>query len=151
MTIPISLLEIHEYCGEGYKPLIDYEKWRVAVLRYIDELLPENIEKMQRHNETDEVFVLLDGRCILFIGEGDEQITKIYAQDMELLQLYNVRRSCWHTHTLSPDATVLIVENRDTDQHNSPEIVLNSNQKAELLRLKKILWGEGGGAVFDQA
>lgn len=151
MTIPKSLLEIHEYKGEGYKPLVDFGEWRVAVLRYIDELLPYNIEKMQRHEETDEVFVLLEGRCILFIGEGDRQITEIHAQDMEPLKLYNVRHTCWHTHTLSQDAAVLIVENCDTDEHNSPEILLNLKQKAELARLTKRLWGNKGFDIVDQA
>ena len=140
MTIPTTLLEIHQYSEEGYKPLIDYGAWRVAILRYIDELLPENISKMQRHNETDEVFVLLKGRCILFIGEGDERIAQIYAEDMKPLKLYNVKRSCWHTHTLSEGTTVLIIENRDTSSNNSPEIDLTPLQIASLEEFTQNLW-----------
>lgn len=140
MTIPETLLEIHQFAEEGYQPLIDYGEWRVAFLRYIDELLPENISKMQRHDETDEVFVLLDGRCILYIGEGDEQITQIHALDMESLKLYNMKQSCWHTHTLSEGSTVLIVENRDTADHNSPEIDLNPEQMAKLVKLRYKFW-----------
>jgi len=140
MTISETLLEIRQFAEEGYQPLIDYGEWRVAFLRYIDELLPENISKMQRHDETDEVFVLLEGRCILFIGEGNEQITQIHAQDMEPLRLYNVKRSCWHTHTLSEGTTVLIVENRDTADHNSPEIELDPEQRTNLLVLTRKLW-----------
>jgi hypothetical protein len=140
MTIPETLLEIHQYLDVGYKPQIDYGEWRVAILRYIDELSPENISKMQRHDETDEVFVLLEGGCILFIGEGDERITRIQALDMEPLKLYNVKRSCWHTHTLSEDATVLIIENRDTTERNSPEIDLNPELKAKLVALTNKLW-----------
>lgn len=141
MKIPETLLEIRQHLAEGYQPLIDYGEWRVAILRYIDELLPENISKMQRHDETDEVFVLLEGRCILFIGEGDGQITHIHAQDMEPLKLYNVKRSCWHTHTLSIDATVIIIENRDTTDHNSPEINLTPEQRAMLVALTNNLLG----------
>jgi hypothetical protein len=141
MAIDQSLLEIKEYNGEGYVPLIDFGEWRVAVLRFIDELLPQNIDKMQRHDETDEVFVLLDGRCILFIGEGDDQVTRIHAQDMEPLKLYNIKKSCWHTHTLSEDASVLIVENMDTTLQNSPEIKLNPSQKELLVALTRKLWG----------
>jgi len=140
MTIPETLLEIHQFAEEGYQPLIDYGEWRVAFLRYIDELLPENICKMQRHDETDEVFVLLEGRCILYIGEGDEQITQIHALDMESLKLYNIKQSCWHTHTLSEGTTVLIVENRDTADHNSPEIDLNPEQMAKLVKLRNKFW-----------
>jgi hypothetical protein len=138
-----SLLEIRAYTGEGYRPLVDFGGWRVALLRYIDELLPHALTKMQRHDETDEVFVLLHGRCILFLGEGEAQIEQIHAQEMEPLKLYNVKKSSWHTHTLSEDATVLIMENRDTAAHNSPEVELNRAQRARLIELTRQLWGAG--------
>ena len=135
-----SLLEIKSYSGIGYKPMIDFESWRVAYLKYHTDLLPENINSMQRHDETDEIFVLLKGRCILFLGEGDEQVTKIHAQDMEPFKLYNVRKSAWHTHTLSEDTMVLIVENRDTTTQNSPQMDLDPGQRAEVLALTKQHW-----------
>jgi hypothetical protein len=135
-----NLLEISAYTGEGYRPLIDYDQWRVAILRYIDELLPENIGKMQRHAETDEVFVLLNGRCILFLAEGDESIGAIHAQDMQPLTLYNIKRGAWHTHTLNAEATVLIVENRDTTSANSPEIELTAALRRQLMALTQSLW-----------
>lgn len=134
------LLEISSYDGEGYRPLVDYDRWRVAVLRYCDELLPERIDRMQRHNETDEVFVLLEGRCILFLGEGVDSVTSIGAVDMEPLRLYNVRRGAWHSHTLSRDASVLIVENRDTTALNSPKIVLTDDQRRRISDLAYELW-----------
>jgi hypothetical protein len=65
-----QLLDITEYTDEGYLPLIAYGAWRVAILNYIDELLPHNIGKLQRHDNTDEIFVLLKGRCLLFVAEG---------------------------------------------------------------------------------
>ncbi|MCL2340165.1 MAG: hypothetical protein FWC49_00480, partial [Proteobacteria bacterium] len=115
-----ELLEIKEYNGEGYQPQVDFGGWRVAVLNYSADLLPERLTRMQRHNETDEVFVLLAGRCILFIGEGREAVTRIHAEDLRPGLVYNVRQAVWHTHTLSPDAKVLVVENRDTTYDNSP-------------------------------
>jgi len=130
-----SFLEIHEYSGQGYHPLVDYGAWRVAVLNYAEELLPQNISHMQRHDETDEVFVLMQGRCVLFFGIGDEQVTSILAQDMEPLKLYNVKKSVWHTHTLSEGSMVLIVENRDTNEANSPHATLNQAQRKQLVDL----------------
>lgn len=137
---PTNLIEISDYTGEGYRPLIDYGQWRVAILRYIDELRPENLGKMQRHNETDEVFVLLSGRCLLFLGEGDASVEAIHAQDMQPLKLYNVKRGAWHTHTLDEAATVLIVENRDTTSANSPEIELSTDQRQHIMALTHALW-----------
>ncbi len=141
MTIDPKYLEISEYQGEGYQPLVDFGAWRVAVLNSIDELLPENITCMQRHDETDEVFVLLRGRCILFLGEGDKNITRIHAEDMQPFKLYNVKRSAWHTHTLSQDGRVLIVENRDTTPGNSPLQELTQDQRQMLIDQTQNLWG----------
>ncbi len=135
-----SLLEIRSYLGEGYRPLIDYGEWRVAILRYIDELLPQNIGKVQRHDATDEVFVLLSGRCILFVAEGTDRVGEIHAVDMQPLKLHNIKRGTWHTHTLSEDATVLIVENRDTGLINSPETTLTVEQCRRLVQLTRQTW-----------
>jgi ureidoglycolate hydrolase len=139
-VIKRQLLDITEYTGEGYLPLIAYDAWRVAILNYIDELLPEHIGKMQRHDVTDEVFVLLQGQCILFVAEGSDRVEKIHAEDMQPLKLYNVKRGTWHTHTLDQDATVLIIENDNTGPGNSPEIELSAEQRAHLSRLTNTLW-----------
>jgi hypothetical protein len=135
-----QLLDITEYTGEGYQPLIAYGAWRVAILRYFDELLPHNIGKMQRHDNTDEIFVLLNGHCILFVAEGADRVEKILAEDMQPLKLYNMKRGTYHTHTLDQAATVLIIENDDTGPSNSPEIDLTAEQRAQLSILTHELW-----------
>ena len=137
-----ELLEICEYSGTGYKPLVDFGAWRVAVLNYSADLLPERLTRMQRHNETDEVFVLLAGRCILFVGEGQDTVTGIHAEALRPGCVYNVRQAVWHTHTLSPDAKVLVVENRETTYDNSPFIPLTEGQQQRLLDLTRLLWDE---------
>jgi hypothetical protein len=135
-----ALLEIREHVGPGYKPLVDFAEWRVAMLHYSPDLLPENLTRMQRHNETDEVFVLLEGRCILFIGEGNETVTRLYAEDLQPGRVYNVKQAVWHTHTLSPDAKVLVVENRDTTYDNSPFTPLAPRLHQELISQTRSLW-----------
>ena len=140
ISIPESLIEIREHNGADYKPLIDYETWRVALMNYTSDLLPEKIHKMQKHTETDEVFVLLAGHCILFLGKGDESVSQVHAVDMQPFKLYNVKRGAWHSHTFSKDAKVLIVENRDTVDANSPFVELSDSQHKEIVRLTKELW-----------
>jgi hypothetical protein len=142
MPVAKNLLEVSQYAGEGYMPLIDFNTWRVAVLNYIDELLPERIDTMQRHDETDEVFVLLQGHCILFLASGDEMICDLFAEDLQPLKFYNVKKGCWHSHTLSKDAAVLIVENRNTTLDNSPKVDLSAAQTGELVRLTQQLWAK---------
>ncbi|MBS3750411.1 MAG: hypothetical protein KGY39_02775 [Anaerolineales bacterium] len=134
-------LEIKEYVGEGYRPCIDHGTWRVAILRYISDLEAINIDALERHNETDEVFVLLSGRCILYIGEGDGTLETIHAVDMVPEKIYNIKKGVYHSHTLSRDAVVLIVENRDTGPTNSDRISLINEQRREIITLTQSLWG----------
>lgn len=130
-----NYIEISSYEGEGYTPMIDYNTWRVAILRYCDELLVENIKTMQKHNETDEVFVLLEGNCTLFVSGDRDRVGEITAYRMEPLKLYNIKKGVWHTHTLDKNATVLIIENKDTSAINSPTILLTDEQRAYLKSL----------------
>ncbi|WP_372683302.1 hypothetical protein [Desulfosarcina sp.] len=135
MTIPETLLDVRTHTETGYRPLVDFGAWRVAILNYSDELRPENITAMQRHNATDEVFVLLRGRCILYVGEGDDSITVIHAQPMAPHTIYNVKKAVWHTHTLSPEAMVLVVENQDTTYDNSPFCPLTATQQKTICKM----------------
>jgi ureidoglycolate hydrolase len=129
------LLEIREYDGEGYKVLVDHAGWRVAILRYLDELQPDRIDEMERHTETDEVFVLLHGSGVLLMGGNEAQVSGIYQQVMEHGKIYNVKSNAWHTILLSRDASVLLVENRDTSRSNSEYTSLTTEQKHSLLEI----------------
>ena len=132
-----TLLEIHSYDGNGYKPLIDFAEWRVAILRYLDDIQPDRIDSMERHTETDEVFVLLHGRGVLIMGGNRAQVDGIHPQAMESGKLYNIKRHAWHTILLSRDASVLLVENRDTGRHNSEYFTLSAQQRSQIMELAK--------------
>lgn len=116
-----ELLEVTEYEGPGYRPLVYFEGWRVALLnddpsRFRRETMPY----LERHNETDEVFVLLSGSCTLYIGEGRGQSPDaIRAVPLEPKKLYNVKKGVWHNLTGDEAMTLLIVENADTSKQNS--------------------------------
>jgi ureidoglycolate hydrolase len=123
-----KLLELRKYLGEGYKPLIDFGSWRVAILRWGPGSQVEAIEDMERHTQTDEVFVLLEGWATLLIGGNQGQVDEIQASEMESGLLYNVKQNTWHNVLLSRDASILIVENRDTGKDNSEFCQLTAEQ-----------------------
>jgi ureidoglycolate hydrolase len=132
-----KLLEIRDFIDPGYKPVIDFGEWRVAILNFLDEILPDRIESMERHNESDEVFVLLKGQGILFLGEGETQIKKVHSQIIEPGKIYDVKRSVWHAVVLSQDGSVLIVENRNTCQDNSSYSLLNPFQRRMIIETSR--------------
>ena len=128
-----SLLEIRDYEGAGFKPLVFFGSWRVAILRYMDELQPDHITTMERHLDTDEVFVLLCGRGTLILGGNESKSRRVMPQPMEIGRIYNVKCMAWHTILLSREASVLLVENCDTGHHNSEYDELSSAQRAGVL------------------
>ncbi len=130
-------LQVHEYEGAGYQPLIDYGTWRVAILRYLDELQPDLIRSMERHTQTDEVFILLQGRGLLIMGGNGMQVEGIHPQPMDPCKVYNVRCDAWHTILLSRDASILLVENRDTGSSNSEVIDLSQDYRDRILAIAR--------------
>lgn len=120
------MLEISEHNGEGYLTKISFDTWRVALMNYADKHGADGITYLERHNETDEVFVLLSGKCTLFTADG-EIPDEIAVTKLEKGKLYNVKKGTWHINTVSRDAKVLIVENKDTSCENTSYFNLNEN------------------------
>lgn len=129
------MLETITYSEIGYQPVVDYNGWRVAVLNYHYELLPENILSFHKHNDTDEVFILVQGNCVLYLAEGQDTVTAIHGVQLQIGTVYNVKRGVWHSHTLSRDARVMIVENTDTGDHNSPKCRLSAENRKQLRQI----------------
>ena len=132
-----ELLEIRQYSGQGYQPLIDYGTWRVAILRWDEWSLPEKVDSMERHTQTDEVFVLLEGQATLILGGKGGNVEGVTPQWMEKGKLYNVKQNAWHSILLSRNAAVLIVENCDTGVDNTEYCRLSEDFKKEIISLSK--------------
>lgn len=99
--------------GDGYEVLARFQSWRVAVITYAARFDRKNLYRLERHMETDEVFVLMDGEATLFIGPEWIPV------DMEPYKAYNVKCKTWHSICVSADAKVLICENSDTGAENT--------------------------------
>lgn len=106
-------IEITQHEGSGYKPLVDFESWRVAICNYNEFSKRGQIPYIERHMQTDEVFVLLEGEVSLLIGK------KMTEYKLELGKVYNVKQGTWHCLCMGEDGKVLIVENVDTGKKNS--------------------------------
>ncbi len=124
-----QLIEIKDYMGVGYSQLVSYDQWRVAALRFLDELLPENMATMERHLKTDEVFILMRGRGMLLLGGNSQKPGNIQSIIMEIGRVYNIKKYTWHTISLTKNAHVIIVENDDTDASNSEIQPMSENDR----------------------
>jgi hypothetical protein len=95
----------------GYKPLIFSHDWQVALLNWEPPMRFGKVSEIERHVNSDEVFILIRGRAMLFVKPEGESLQ---SHDMEPGRIYNVLAAVWHTLVASEDAVFVIVENRDT-------------------------------------
>ncbi len=135
-----SGVEIIDFPPEDYMPLKDYEQWRVAVLKACYNTCLPQIRWMQKHMETDEVFVLLQGSCTLLLGGCARVPGTVELIPMKRHSLYVVKKGFWHNHVLDEEGEVLIVENRNTSDANSP---IHNLTPGEYGQLQKICLGAG--------
>lgn len=129
-------LEIIGFPKEDYMPLKDYESWRVAVLKYCKNTELDQINWMQKHMETDEVFVLLDGHCKLIVAGNGLEPEEFRAIEMKPHKLYNIKKGNWHNHILDQLGEVLIIENQNTTDDNSP---IYHMTEADILAMKAVV------------
>ena len=87
-------IETLRYDENGYKSLVFFENWRVALMNDGPKTTLEGLSYFQKHDETDEVFVLLEGRCVLLMAGFGDNPGEISAVDMEPGSMYNVKKRC---------------------------------------------------------
>lgn len=94
---------------EGYMTKLVSGTWRIGLITPADRFT--NITYLERHNQTDEVFILLKGNATL-IGE-EERI------NLEEGKIYNVPKGMWHNINIMESSVVAVVENADTSIENT--------------------------------
>jgi hypothetical protein len=122
-------LEVFQWEGQGYQPLIFSQDWQVAQLNWEPLFDLEKLGEIERHNHTNEVFVLVRGRALLFtLTDGGY----MQAEDMVSNVLYNVTQGSWHNLLATRDATWIIVEKRDTHLNDTEFRQLTQSEAAWL-------------------
>ena len=100
---------ISRFAGTDFQVMTQFEGWKIGLLRHSQRF--SACCQMERHLETDEVFVLLDGSATLYVENE--------TYHMEKCTVYNVKKCAWHHIVVSEDATVLVVENSNTSRDNT--------------------------------
>ncbi len=107
-------MEVFTYTDQDFKAVLESGEWKIGLLRWSERFSAFRI--MERHLMTDEAFVLLDGTATLYESEDGVSFFKV---DMQKNTVYNIPMNVWHHITVSEDATVLVVENRNTTKENT--------------------------------
>lgn len=128
-------IETARHDAPGYRTLVAFEGWRVALMNDSPKTTVAGLTYLQKHNLSDEVFMLNRGRCVLILAGFGEQPGEISAVDMQPGTLYNIKKGVWHTHVFFENTQVVIVENADTGDGNSPKSDITDAQRNEIDRL----------------
>lgn len=104
-----QMIDVYEFNGSGFTEMMRFEGWRIGFLRSAERF--STVEELERHNKTDEAFILLEGSAVLYTDDMQ--------MEMEKCKIYNIKKGVWHHITVSEDATVMVVENSDTSGENS--------------------------------
>ncbi len=107
-------MEIKRNEGKQWEIGAQFEGWLVGLLAYGEKF--SRFSMLERHNQTDEAFILVKGEATLYIADKEINVTEY---KMERGALYNVPKGEWHHIVVSRDALVAVVENSDTSSENS--------------------------------
>ena len=110
-------VEIYGYDGPGYRPLFAGEGWLVAWLNFLPAAEAGNVTDLERHERTDEAFVLVQGEADLVTKTEDS----LWFTVMEKNRVYLVRRGVWHGLVMQERAQLVIIRNQDlSDKKDVP-------------------------------
>jgi len=113
--LPQHRVDIFDWDGPGYRHFVDHRGWRVALMNYEERFDLHHQEQVERHNGSDEVFVLTRGQGVLFtLTDAGLQVF-----DMQPGAIYNVTAGTWHSCIGLPDTSWLIVECDDVGAANT--------------------------------
>jgi ureidoglycolate hydrolase len=128
-------VNIFYFQGPGFKPLLVSAGWQVAQLNDCEELHSDTVNRIERHDASDEVFVLLRGNAILVTATKHASQFQFTLLQMEQGVTYNIPLGTWHTIITSPGMQVMIVEKNNTHLNDVTYCALTDEER-EVLRAK---------------
>jgi len=133
-NISPDLLQVGKSFEQKYKAVLDFDGWRVAMLRHSEATDGKTFSRIERHNETHEVFILSEGEADLIIaGKGN------YPEDYSIISMqrsvaYDIQPGVWHHAILSPDAHIVLFEKDNTSRENSNYYYVSHSEANQLRR-----------------
>ena len=128
-------IQSYNYEGEGMGPVYKNGKWMVGIKNFKPANAIENLNSLERHNETDELFGLMEGSCTLVSAVETESGLTFETTVMERGHIYSIPAKLWHNTITTPGTKMVLIEAPDTSMDNSEVIELTDAQRAEIRSL----------------
>ncbi len=128
-------IQSFEYKGEGLTRVYENAAWMVGIKNWKPANDISGIDCLERHNATDELFILLAGSCTLLSAEEGPGGLAIKATAMEPMKVYNIPRGLWHNTVTTKDVKLILVEDSATGSANSDVLPLTPERIATVREL----------------
>ena len=125
----------YEFGGEGMHRVFEKEKWTVGIKNWKPANDVTGIDCLERHNKTDELFVLVEGHCTLIYANEEGGALKFGAVKMEKDRVYNIPATLWHNTITQKDTKMILIEDSNTSMENSDILNLTDDQIKEMRSL----------------
>ncbi len=123
------MIERYYHKEEGYNPFLIRTGWQVAQLNYVPTHGLDDIDTIEVHHNTDEVFILLEGKAVLVSATVVQDDIRFEAITMRLGVTYNVPQGAWHNIAMDRSAKIIIVERDNTHKTDVQYIYLTDAQR----------------------
>ena len=104
----------------GFELVYKNDLFKCAFITRNEQYAPGKISTLKRHNKSDEIFVLVQGKAVLLTG--DPSNTEYSITELQSGIEYCVEAKTWHYLAVSEDAMVFVVENFDVSKENTDEL-----------------------------
>ena len=125
----------YEFNGEGMQRVFENEKWTVGIKNWKPANDVTGIDCLERHNKTDELFVLVEGSCTLVYANEVDGGLKFGSVKMEKDKVYNIPATLWHNTITCKDTKMILIEDSNTSMDNSDILNLTEAQIQEMRSL----------------
>ena len=129
MALTREYLRVEDSDAPGLTSVVEYGDWCVGIKKHRLANDKEGFVCLEKHLETDEVFILLTGHCVLLIKDGQGEIQLC---PLEKYKVYCVPKGVWHNTVVSRDVKMILVEGRDTTMENTELQDLQPRQLSDL-------------------
>lgn len=114
------MIEQKQYDGDGMKVVYDGGDWVIGIKNYKVANDITTLRTLERHNRTDESFVLLEGSCtLLAYDETKDGTDSLELVSMEPHIVYTLPQGAWHTTIMKPHTKMVLIERSGTSMDNS--------------------------------
>lgn len=123
--------------GEGFSIAYDNGSWAMGIKNWKPGSDITLIDTIERHLETDEIFVPVTGLSIIIIANKTGDTFSFTATKLENGHFYCIPKGVWHNAIMTRDAKICLIERPGTTPDNSEFISLDGCTAEELRNTAK--------------